>query len=542
MLIPPHVEARRRFHEKFAELIAKGCRRWQADREEVTEKQFERHLQSGISKLKTATFLKEECDDASRKFWDACVQGTKSPEEVCFATELGFQHTVERLKRSGKEKNGKFRLWFDREDLEAFEKDWEAYWEIEKQWLQPIQDRRDALHLFRTSGGRDALQDFLADTRDSKRHISGWLNRQVFDRYFRNEFNKSADLISAFSLGVTEYYKANDNQTWAIVAALEGVVSHMVIGNNVRRRDTWEVAKQWDVLLGGTSEWCTPLTPEASLFYSALSVNEGRHSAGTSADDLWGSWARYKSVLSVAHSTLGGKPPLTTNLVRLLTLEKAVECRNSVVRNAGIPVGEEELVRTILEKSYDELMRRHPDKTLDADAGEAAHRKEEWVEGLIDFIVHPENTTISEFDRVTLLKMPVMALQMSHIALINAGVFIRQDAWDANKAAEWIVKSTECLDGCYNYLAWSDVFAVAENYMERRKMDILRHRAVQGQIDLQNAACAGRSVVDELDKRLEKIEQDTQKPQGGPPPENEDVIRRMLIDGPPPLRRRRFRN
>jgi hypothetical protein len=191
-----HHEARIKFHRQLRELLETGCRAWQSAADDWTDREIAKGTNG--SPLRMSAFLNGECSNAAYKFLKACEQGTKTPEASWLETERGFGQFITVLRQAGSAR----RMWFDREQLVAFERVFSGYWEIEKMWLEPHQDARAARKAFKALGGDDVLRGFLHN--GEHQTLVQWYNVNIALSYRSNKYKTASIAARALVQGIIE--------------------------------------------------------------------------------------------------------------------------------------------------------------------------------------------------------------------------------------------------------------------------------------------------------------------------------------------------
>jgi hypothetical protein len=502
----PHFEARLAIHGQLKVLLHKGCERWQAADESASLAAFRRLGR----KPKLRTFLDEEYENAAYQFWRACQQGTKTPEDTWIETERAFEQFMIRLRRPGVA-SGK--RWFDSDDLKDFEDNWEAYWEIEKKWLVPFQERRASLKLFVELGGNDMVALLKGNKTDRFEQFGRWWMPIINEPYDQNDYRKSRARIAAIMIGgVTALEQEQDVSVKksVVYGISEAILSSSMIAMSIRDNFTIQLVGRYQE----AAKDCFPF----QLYSACVFPISERFRLGflsPQPEDFW-------NLSCGLHALLGGR-------------QNAIENGANSIDNGSVLAAIGELLRI----RNDIVDLNNP--ILSARIQFFTEKLAPNYELACGFWEHPIKTLDQEWKFYCSGISSSRAVNASQLAGFFVQIHSRSYVVDRAVEAEWLVNAIDALAlaDCSHLLAWSDVYSLCEQYMRRRGNPILAREAMLGQQKLQLAALGDNGKTKEFEQRLLDIESEPITASQKPRPSNEEQIRQLLLGEPPPLQKKK---
>lgn len=531
------------------ELFAKGCARWQARREGFgsTEEAVERFKRAG-RKPALSTFLREEYNDASRKFWEAGNKSVETPEKSWIEVETAFQHLLIRLRRKDKGsralEGGAWHLkekWIYDKEIENFEKAWAVYWEIEKKWLRPEQEKTKALKLFKSLGGTEVFDQIFASTLKSNclthepfNDLMGWAEKNVALPYLENSYLTAVRNADAFMHGLADraLSKPSDiagragSQEWAKremadlkllqYGGREAAVLCSLTMINLRVSGSFDILNR-HFQSTPFSFWLRFMTDMTDRLANVLEFD-------------WQYTMRPLNLRNAIAKLLKERETTdgagVSSVVMVGTIEEFVRIASWQKERQGSNAAFDQVVPIGVRNSWQDL-------------GTLKESEMNWEE-LQQVINDPTTVVHQELEEMRSGKAANSREISSKLHLIGANAHLLvQGGEDLEAAAQWIASAIEVLTGSENYLAWNEVFEVSQSYMEKRGNILMTDHALVGQRELQNAALGESVDLKELDRQRIELENRMVSPSQGRKPTSEDKVRQLLLDGPPPLRRKK---
>lgn len=493
MAIPPHIEARLAIHAKLRALLELGCERWQAADEKLSLAAFRRKENR---KLKFRTFLDEEFDNAAYKFWRACEQGTKTPEQAWIETERAFQQFMGRLRRSGDPHRVK---WFEpfEQEIQQFENDFAAYWEIEKKWLQPIQKQRENLKLFAKIGGREMNRAIRGGDSNGRLEFSNWCNEVIAKQYELNNYRQAALNGQAVIDGCIQFASSEngDDEKLNILDALSEVACiNANVGINTRYGNAEDIFQRW---CNSFSLVERQFIGDRLVFKYSFCIEllfqriNGRKSEMACSHAFMGVLTRFHQ--SVHKRNVMGETQLHRSifLFELLAVNELLNLRTQLLREEQYFAGDMDFA-SLAELSMQRF-----------NSNDIYFGDPKFVMDDIRLILEqPEDISLYLWNSATTWTQPPNNIVLSSIAGANARVWLDKERWSAEKAAHWIIEARNQLVECPNYLAWSEIYSLCEEYMKQRGNKVMVRAAKLGQQKMQLKALKGDVPLGDFDSQL----------------------------------------
>jgi hypothetical protein len=485
--------------DKLDELISKGCTRWQAQREGMGEQAFQRLRR----KLRIAAFLKEECEDASYRFWADAKESRNMPEWAWMQMERKFEKFIRQLRHAGRQTpDGTIKLWFKKSELDAFEAEFWSYWEVEKQWLRPRQKNADDIRAFRDLGGEEMLNAAINE-KNGLVDFHNWVRNNTVALYINNEYRKSLRNSNVILSGIRNHGAAEPGsrlQEILAAANMENVHIRLSLRQITPGAALAQMFMRTDFNPGRELVWEPVLLDTSEMLPRLVFV------------------FRIMGLMDEVRSRVTKEGEEFDNTVLLSLVRYFLDVRRVLLRREPLMVCNDDAAVDEIARVARALHVRAPTVSI----GETT----EWVERCVWAMSRPALVPMHELRRMSGRDG---RLALSNVAILNAKAWMDEDSWDATQAASWIVKAIEALHGCRTYLAWSDVYSACEQYMRKRGNAILAGKALEHQERAEKAA-QNEETAAEISKARRELEEASLVRDSGARPKDEETIRTFLLD------------
>lgn len=477
------------------------------------------------ARLKIATFLKVECEDASYKFWMDVRAGAKNADDIEVSTRRVFDRFLERAAAS---------TWFDESELHELQVSFnQHYWPIEMRWRQQQQTAKQRKQIFADLGGHEAV----ARIRTDPEAFYEWSVTNIGRAYRNNEYQQARALGDTAVTAACEHIEQNFAEIDVPIALC--AVQEVAYPATMARLNCW--AGEPGTLLRRLDNVARLRVPQAML------DGPGRHllaSFATNAVAIRNTCRRFETAV-----------PLETSLNGIYEALGAVRfhrhIRQGVYADAGVGVDSTNitlLLGELLAMRADWLrefglfraMNEVPDfenraqELLLTALGEAADAS--LVDETLAFMTEPEWIIEDEWKAFITGEASRAGWNDASVARLGASAMLQADNLEPELAYAWIKRMQERLTNCGNYLAWSEFYCVCDEYMSQRGQFILCDYALNNVRKLQRAA-GNEEAVQHFEETVLAVASRKQKKRSAAASVDDEVLQWFLREEPPPLQR-----
>ncbi|MGE3992859.1 hypothetical protein [Pseudorhodoplanes sp.] len=474
MTVPLHLESRKRFLGVLQRVLQAGCLAWQRNLKKSTSNEG-----SVLgAELKLPKFLKEQCSDASYKFWKALEKAAQHPDEYALKTRRAFQQFMITIRATDRANA----VCFGEAQLNELEYEFEVFWAIEKEWINVFNEAHQSLGHYRKIGGSELLNGAVNGGRADIEALFDAIVANVLDPYESNNYLAALRWSDAFVLGSLKHCeKLGSKSSKHLYMIGEAIFYNTIVRQNLRVPNA---SRNFDNYLhmqncaDGPEFNAIPL----SLSWTVKRLANGGHFR-TSSINLQAMWTLLTDYVDERSALVSDGMDGLNSVHHLMLLDELLERRQSYIRNFNyidrLENMLEDAIRTVRAEA-------EPEKENKIPSNEAC------IE-ISNFIKSPEESILREWKSLEDGKAMDGSLIRSRCANMMAKRWLLQADRDVDKAAEWLAKSAAALHGCENYLGWDDLYAHVHEYWLARGNVVLADRALESRQNL-NRAAFGPSV------------------------------------------------
>lgn len=523
MSIAPHYAARQAFFQRLNAFVAIGCERWQRDDKKWRPMAELRPGQRPI-RLKIPTFLREQCDEAAYKFWLDARTGSQNSEKVAMRTRRVFEQFLIYAERS---------RWFDATDVDELRTFFnEHYWPTERGWLQKRQSERERAELFADLGGPAIVARIGADPTA----FQEWSWTVISDAYNGNNYQQALNLgetVVTEASALIERDFAEIDVPLALCAVQEVAYPATLARLNCWAPEPGALLQRLEkvarirvplaTISGQARHLLARFATNAVALRSACARFEGQTPMQTTLADIHSHLAAIRFHQDIRRKVYADAAVGIDSTNITLMLAEVLEMRTDWLREFGLFRSMSE-VPNFVDQARDLLV-----KAL-GDAADAAS-----INDVLEFMVRPEQLVGGEWQAITTGEASRAGWNDAAVAALGAKSVLQEDNLDLDSAHTWIMHAKTRLDGCTNFLAWSDFYCACEAYMKRRGHPILCDYALNSVRKLQRSA-GNRPAVEHFETTLLQI---ASRKKASPSPQTIDdtPLQWFLREEPPPLSR-----
>lgn len=480
MSISPYFAARTQFLEKLEALLRKGCEKWQ--REKRGWRSADELKPGQVPKpLNVATFLKEECADASYRFLNDLREGAVDPEAIAVRTPLVFKHFLRRLEESGR---------FESSDLADIDNAFSSeYWPIEEAWLFARERQHDMGEFFRDHGGYTAVHKLISDPQA----FHAWSEDLISSPYAQNKYQEAivagdSIILQASDVVAREF---SDQDVPLALCALQDAAYSATLA----RMNCWQ--PETDLLVRALDQ----------LALSRVRVDE----VSGSERYLLGRYATNGQPLKLASQRLGLEPPRQVTLLSIYDTfvnlrflrrwrDEAFEDAQSAVNSINITLILGEALKQRAQWLQDfGLFRKMADvpgfksqvrQLMAQEIGDGDRRAHDdaIITDVIAFMLEPSRPLEQEWKAIEQHQASKGLWNDAALALLSARAWMQADHMNVREALKWLETAQKALEGSRNYLAWSDFYCACDDFMVLRGNQTMRDYSLNNVRKLHRAA------------------------------------------------------
>lgn len=525
MAVAPHFAARQLFLTRFDEFLTRGCARWQRGIENWRSLP-ELKRSEPPERLKIPTFLKMECEDAGYKFWMAVKAGAENAEEISVRTRRVFDQFLERAAASS---------WFKDEELHDLKTFFDKhYWPIERTWREQQQTKQQCDKLFAELGGHEAVARIPTNA-DA---FYEWSAANITTAYNNNGYQQALILgevsVNA-ACNIIEKSFAEIDVPVALCAVQEVAYPATLARLNcwspepgilLRRLD--QVAKTrvpLSMLDGRGRNLLARFATNAVAIKNACTRFETDKPLEASLAGIYASLGaiRFHRHIRKGVSSEWSVGVDSTNITLLLS--ELLEMRSDWLRQFGLFRSMNEVPE--FESRARDLLTAAIGETVDASL----------VDETISFMCEPDWIVEEEWKAFGTGEASRAGWTDVSVARLGASAMLQRDNLDPQLAYAWILRAKERLEGCGNFLAWSEFYCLCDEYMSQRGHLILCDYALNNVRKLQRAA-GNQGAVHHFEETVLAVASRLKKKPPNSKPVDDASLQWFLREEPPPLNRK----